>query len=194
MPITVIESADPFTSDPVTGETNLKEAKVAKSQAYHRLCRELVRYATGKVSGRSFLIAGHRGAGKTTVVLKAIEDTQAKFVSGPARPIPVRLNGPDLLPRFERDDSDRGSPKSGGIELNARSADSNPFPAANNSSNSIPSASVNNEQVNRMPLELLKGVTRAIYLAAGEEFAICYRKRILELDNKNQRDLLELAA
>ena len=46
----------------------------AESPAYHTLFRELRNYLNGEIPGRSFLVSGHRGAGKTSMVLRAIED------------------------------------------------------------------------------------------------------------------------
>ncbi len=46
----------------------------AKSPAYNLLSRELKRFRARDIRGRSFLISGHRGSGKTTLVLRAIED------------------------------------------------------------------------------------------------------------------------
>src|SRR5262245_30637123 len=80
------------------------------SQAYEVLKRELQRYARDEVRGRSFLISGHRGAGKTTLVLRAIEDVADETIERamdtfavdpsagrPRRPLLVKLHGPSLL-------------------------------------------------------------------------------------------------
>lgn len=45
----------------------------ATSRAYEIFLRELRRYTLEEVGGRSFLIAGHRGAGKTALVAQAID-------------------------------------------------------------------------------------------------------------------------
>jgi hypothetical protein len=74
--------------------------------------RELAAYVRGDVLGRSFLIAAHRGVGKTSLVLRAVADLQraairdvAKFDAAnmpPAgearRPLLVKLTGSALLP------------------------------------------------------------------------------------------------
>lgn len=80
------------------------------SQAYEVLKRELQRYARDEVRGRSFLISGHRGVGKTTLVLRAIEDVADETIERamdtfavdpsaerPRRPLLVKLHGPSLL-------------------------------------------------------------------------------------------------
>src|SRR5215469_6651962 len=98
MSIYIAENPEPrpelFSRPTATGTVAL-----AGSAAYDRLCNELDRYMSGEISGRSFLISGHRGAGKTTLVLKAIEDTTVQAMKiGGTRPLFVPLHGPDLLP------------------------------------------------------------------------------------------------
>jgi len=44
------------------------------SSAAQALTEDLKRYLRGDIEGRSFLIAGHRGAGKTSTVLRVAED------------------------------------------------------------------------------------------------------------------------
>ena len=80
-----------------------------RSQAYFSLTRALGRYLGEEVLGRSFLIAGHRGSGKTTVVSRVVEDVGRSvlepLIKGPAtgkpararRPFMVKLHGPSLL-------------------------------------------------------------------------------------------------
>jgi hypothetical protein len=93
MSIYVSDSPEPFASTVNRGPVIL-----AESAAYGRICSELSRYAAGEISGRSFLISGHRGAGKTTLVLKAIEDTTALALSTTGRRLLlIPLHGPDLL-------------------------------------------------------------------------------------------------
>jgi hypothetical protein len=45
-----------------------------QSENYRVLCAALDRYAAGELAGQSFLISGHRGAGKTTLVTRAVQD------------------------------------------------------------------------------------------------------------------------
>lgn len=69
------------------------------SDAVQVLKREILRYLNHEVRGRSLLIAGHRGAGKTAAVHKAIADLNCS--EPPHRRFPrsliVRIHGPDLL-------------------------------------------------------------------------------------------------
>jgi hypothetical protein len=83
----------------------------AESTAYERLLRELRRYVEDEVSGRSILIAGHRGAGKTSTVLQAVrvlrdeilqrsrnlEDPGLSRRRNLQRPLLVKLVGKGLL-------------------------------------------------------------------------------------------------
>ncbi|WP_167858637.1 hypothetical protein [Methylobacterium nonmethylotrophicum] len=68
--------------------------------------RELWRYLREEVEGRSFLIAGHRGAGKTTLVHRAVASVADEVLIAAAagqplparqRPLLVRLHGPSLF-------------------------------------------------------------------------------------------------
>jgi hypothetical protein len=81
------------------------------------LIGEMRRYVHEEVPGRAFLIAGHRGAGKTTLVQRVIDDlgdelfqfwwNEAKATGAtlerprlarrPQRPLHVKLHGPSLL-------------------------------------------------------------------------------------------------
>jgi hypothetical protein len=89
-------------------------AHFIKSKAYDTLIREVTRYVKGEVTGRSFLIAGHRGAGKTALVRQVVDDLNraiidtavaaAKMVDrdkgrmlDQQRPLLVKLHGPSLL-------------------------------------------------------------------------------------------------
>jgi hypothetical protein len=80
------------------------------SQAFNVLQRDLRRYLRGEVAGRSILISGHRGAGKTALVARAIQDCEREVMTDavrpidprqrslpPQRPLLVKLHGPTLL-------------------------------------------------------------------------------------------------
>jgi hypothetical protein len=93
-----------------------------ESTEYDTFVRELRRYVRGEVPGRSFLISGHRGAGKTSLVRHAVEELTRSIIVESAdqadrleksrielggeatdrmldqqRPLLVRLHGPSLL-------------------------------------------------------------------------------------------------
>ena len=69
MPIQIVDFAEPFTEAQRAG---LADPVHIKSDAYYQLLHELRRYCNLEISGRSFLVAGHRGSGKTTLVLKRL--------------------------------------------------------------------------------------------------------------------------
>jgi hypothetical protein len=56
-----------------------------ESRAYETLEREMERYLRGEISGRSVLIAAHRGNGKTTLALRAVETLERKMLRAVAR-------------------------------------------------------------------------------------------------------------
>jgi hypothetical protein len=94
MPIAVTISPDPLT--PAASTT---PPVLAECLAYRALYRSMVRYAEMGSAGRSVLLAGHRGAGKTTLVRWAVQQAQELYAGGNAasRALFVPLHGPDLL-------------------------------------------------------------------------------------------------
>jgi hypothetical protein len=92
MPIRIAESPEPL-SPASHGTAPL----VALSDAHRLLVQDLERYCKREINGRSFLISGHRGAGKTTLVNSAVFDVWRKSYLG-ARPLLVLLHGPSLFP------------------------------------------------------------------------------------------------
>lgn len=112
MPIKIADFPDPFTRASRAGG---ERPPLIESDVFRQLVNELRRYCDGELTGRSFLIAGHRGAGKTTLVLNAFE---ALLRSNPEvgrgnpfapphvtklRPLLVLLQGPTLLPSSKED-------------------------------------------------------------------------------------------
>jgi hypothetical protein len=71
----------------------------APSEASRILKEELRRYCNGYSQGRSFLIAGHRGSGKTTAVSDVLATVTRLSQGGDValRPLPVMLHGPSLF-------------------------------------------------------------------------------------------------
>ena len=80
------------------------EPMLVKSDATRVLQQELLRYCQGRVTGRSFLVAGHRGAGKSTLVASAFLEVWNQAQREPGvmlRPILIALHGPSLFPPVE---------------------------------------------------------------------------------------------
>ena len=90
-------------------------AHFIRSNEYDTFIRELRRYVRGEVPGRSFLISGHRGTGKTSLVRQAVEDLTRTIIDtsfqaarhvrnrdadrmlDEQRPLLVKLYGPGVL-------------------------------------------------------------------------------------------------
>jgi len=96
MPLTFEPPADPLTP------SGPEQSHVIESDALQRLTKEIERYGRRELAGRSILIAGHRGVGKTTLVRKAIENAR-KRSDYQGRPLFVDLHGPDLLAPPDKD-------------------------------------------------------------------------------------------
>jgi hypothetical protein len=102
MPITLALPSEPMTRDAVGGP-----GQVIQGRAYRQLRSDLLRYCRGEVTGRSFVVSGHRGAGKTTLLLALVEDLRAasKVGVGAAtgrrvrRPFMVSVSAPDVYER-----------------------------------------------------------------------------------------------
>jgi len=84
--------------EPGSPEAGSSPVVLARNDTSDRLQRLLKRYAMGHVNGRSFLISGHRGAGKTTLVQKVVHDVGNELNRSGLRPLLVILPGPSLLP------------------------------------------------------------------------------------------------
>lgn len=100
MAITIQERPEVFTEASLLSSA---PPLLIPSKAVGLLTHELRRYCKREISGRSFLIAGHRGAGKTTLVLNGCQEIFKESEDGrvPLRPLLVMLQGPNLLPNEE---------------------------------------------------------------------------------------------
>jgi hypothetical protein len=178
LPILIRTGPDPFT------EAQDSPLILATSDVYYRLRKEIERYARRQTAGRSFLISGHRGAGKTTVVLAAIQDARQELVKAdePLRPLFVRIHGPDLFPDPARKNAAKDEPPKAPDAL-ASSTNSaaalNPLGKAPAAPPPAPEKSAGDPATEGSPPEVvLKQVTIALYRAAAEEFSHSYRDRI----------------
>ncbi|MEM9458632.1 MAG: hypothetical protein AAGF11_30935 [Myxococcota bacterium] len=72
---------------------------LADSLATRRLVAKIKRYIAGDFCGHAVLVAGHRGAGKTTAMLAAMQQVynEQREADRACRPLLVRLHGPSLL-------------------------------------------------------------------------------------------------
>jgi hypothetical protein len=153
--------------DIVQGEQSIRG--LAASLAQSRLAAEIKRYARGQVSGRSFLVAGHRGAGKTTSVLAAMQEVYNECREGRdsmlarCRPLFVRLHAPSLLvdtlnggdtPKQKRA---AGSGADEGADAETEAAD-----AANGEMGSEAAVSVETRRSTRFLQEMAAGIFPAL--------------------------------
>jgi hypothetical protein len=121
------------------------EPPFAESRAYRLLIRDLRRYVREEIAGRSFLIAGHRGAGKTATVSQAVLHTQNEMIEGSdrggqsfsrrgrlQRPLEVKLVGESLIappPQLGTSKTKSAEPKNGKGAV-ATSLEPSPAPPA----------------------------------------------------------------
>jgi len=102
MPITIRETVEPYSRSTTSFGTGSGGSILIESDAYRLLKQEAERYICGEVRGRSFLIAGHRGSGKTTLVLHVCQTLRDHSPLPHRRILPVFLHGPNLLPDRSR--------------------------------------------------------------------------------------------
>src|SRR5690349_16473980 len=110
MPIRIVESSEPLSP---AAQDRAQEALLIDSDASRLLSHEMLRYCEGEVTGRSFLIAGHRGAGKTTMVSNAHLQAKRETARRPraTRPLIVWLHGPSLFPQERAPEAKPQDPK-----------------------------------------------------------------------------------
>lgn len=98
MGLFIRRSPEPLSARALNGDPD-SQVFCAPSQAGRQLAQELRRYCNGHIQGRSFLIAGHRGAGKTTMVADVLTEALKRAQQGELslRPLPVMLHGPSLF-------------------------------------------------------------------------------------------------
>src|SRR4051812_38600191 len=95
MPIEIVDFPEPLSR---AAARLSADAGVIESDAWRVLTWEMERYCREELAGRSFLISGHRGAGKTTLVSNAYQHVRKRrFRSGELRPLLVQVNGPALF-------------------------------------------------------------------------------------------------
>lgn len=96
MPIQILESPEPRSE---AARRTAMQLLLVSSDAADILVHELRRYCNRQINGRSFLVAGHRGAGKTTLVESAWLSVWKESEVGDTtlRPLFVQLHGPSLF-------------------------------------------------------------------------------------------------
>ncbi len=180
MPIQIMEGADPLSDAALKSESE-GIVRNAQSDAGRVLKLELMRYCRGEVHGRSFLIAGHRGAGKTMMVADALDKVlrQSRRPGEPLlRPLPIFVHGPSL---FEVEAAEAAKPQEAGRRARRQAA---------------PAAQPDMETQARVAL---KQIILGLHRAVAKEFVRAYRQRLVEGPSMSPtrwagEDIAELAA
>lgn len=181
-------------AEPFTDYSKGAEPLLARSDEYRRLYRDLERYSNGQILGRSYLIAGHRGSGKTMLVHKAIEDLLRNSLNESRRPLFVRLHGPDLLPPLKENGASTNGDKK--VETKGKNdAKDKTDPTAVAKAAAEATAAKNEDDSDHELKTVLAQMMKALFRAVTNEYRRCYRERILRLDPGLRRErLLELAS
>ncbi|KUZ86104.1 hypothetical protein WI40_31940 [Burkholderia ubonensis] len=139
----------------------------AKSEASRILEWELGRYCKGQIQGRSFLIAGHRGSGKTSMVNEVIELMLRESLAGklPLRPLLVLLHGPSL---FDTSD-DAGEKDKREGEENTAAAGSAPPPQGAGAANGE-KEKASRAQARNALMQIILGLHRAVVKEYAEAY------------------------
>jgi hypothetical protein len=153
-------------AEPLSPRYRDQPSILADSYAYNVILRELDEYSRGYVGGRSFLIAGHRGSGKTTLVHKAIQDLARRYREEiqPYRLLTVPLHGPSLLNEAISEQR---------VENNSQSKGESDDPPENGGSQEA----VKDET--KIQEHVLRQITIALYRALANEMSRAFRERIL---------------
>ena len=152
-----------FGPEPLTLAAKYTKPRLAKPEAYALLLAEIERYAKHETAGRSVLISGSRGAGKTTLVRLAI-DTARRLVprrntrENPATPLLVALHGPTLFAK----------PTVSNAAPSPSTDKTNPTPPTPNS----------------VAEAVLVNITKALYRAYVDELSVAYARKVNEETSK----------
>ena len=169
----------------------LGEFLMCDSQAYYSLYRELSEYVEGRISGRSILVSGHRGSGKTTLVHRAIVEIKEGLIRNKSnhRLLLVNIHGPSLFETSDgkiikkknpvssqlgrNEENKRGNDKSNGNENEGNRNGNNDSNVNKESERKVDASSDNNI--------FLEQITVALYKAYATEII----EKFKELKNSN---------
>jgi hypothetical protein len=208
MPIRIIDSPEPL-----TGASVQQAPMLIESDGLRMLKQELRRYCDQKVSGRSFLVAGHRGSGKTTLVQGSIQETNSEITSDwstrllsgdpdrseavTMRPLFILLQGPNLLPAETAEPQsaqhDKAAKPDGNIGADSLAAGLAAGIAAGLAAGAKPTAAADEgsgaspDSAAKSMETVLAQITLGLYRALAGEFARNYAERALESARYDER-------
>lgn len=144
----------------------------AQSSASRILKQEMRRYCDGHIQGRSFLIAGHRGAGKTTMVSDVLTSVIKLSQTGEVslRLLPVMLHGPSLFRAMPSD------VRTAAAQHAVESGSTTPAPAV------APPLTQTLDEDSRVELQAqlaLKQIILGLHRAVLAEYAAAYRREMV---------------
>ncbi|HYO77828.1 MAG TPA: hypothetical protein VE010_15320 [Thermoanaerobaculia bacterium] len=196
--------------EPLSLASRLHQAAIIESDAYRQVANDLEMYVNGQILGRSFLVAGHRGAGKTTMLRQAVQEVDARIRSRGAsarqfaRPLFIALHGPDLLaPPSPPAPATATSPvkpaaegKSDAPTAEAGSAQKRADESTGNQPKSGGSAAPHAPPPAEELRHFLDRITSGLYFGAAQEFARRFREQALSVAHTevDRAEFLELSA
>jgi hypothetical protein len=172
MPIRITEGPEPLSAVALERK---QEIILIESDSYRILADELRRYCRREVTGRSFLIAGQRGSGKTTTVANAFLQVLGESERGQTRlrPLLILLHGPSLFP-----DAVASRPSEDHVPKSA-SAGSSPSDGADADASSegmtiAGSSSTNHSKTDAE--QALEQIILCLHRAVSHEFSMGFRR------------------
>lgn len=197
--------------EPLSLASRLHQAAIIESDAYRQVADDLEMYVNGQILGRSFLVAGHRGAGKTTMLRQAVQEVDARIRSRGAsaeqfaRPLFIALHGPDLLappsppvpapataavkPAAEGGKTDKATAEVGSKQQRVDNSTGN---QARRGASAAPHAPPPAEELRHF----LDRITSGLYFGAAQEFARRFREQAFSVAQTevDRAEFLELSA
>ncbi len=177
----------------------------ASSPEAETLKETLRAYYRGELEGQSFLIAGHRGAGKTTLVWNALLDVELEARAGsvaterrdgPCRFLPIKLDGPSLFEVFESKGCSRLSGAAGTQRQSEEESENRQTKSAKENESKSNGEALPHEKVDQLHA-MLEHVMQRGYDELAKEFSTSIRERVMAKPNgqfQSRSDGAEMAA
>lgn len=169
MAIYILRPPEPLSEPAVDSQRH-----TAKSSASRLLSQEMRRYCRREIQGRSFLVAGHRGSGKTTMVADVLASMLEESLASPdaLRPLPVMLHGPSLFKALPSDLAAAPPPAPAAV-----------WPPGLSPAQSEPKALDPDEAFEKQAEMALKQIILGLHRAVLREYARAYRSVVVPVDD-----------